>query len=131
MSLWHLCNTFVCYRGRVPMLVVNCNGSFYSSICQGFCHSTGVEKDGRRDWDDSDCSDAGRDRETCGRSTEDRRTKSLMRVCIGKVKVLISIMRWPEVWRGRVLELLDSWGRILWGLSDRFSQPSSKGKRGT
>lgn len=25
-----------------------------------------------------------------------------------------------------MLELLDSWGRILWGLSDRFSQPSSK-----
>lgn len=31
---------------------------------------------------------------------------------------------------GRVLELLDSWGRILWGLSDTFSQPWSK-KRGT
>ena len=24
---------------------------------------------------------------------------------------------------GRVLELLDSWGRVLWGLSDTFSQP--------
>lgn len=44
--------------------------------------------------------------------------------------VLIGIMRWPEVWGGRVWELLDSWGRVLWGLSDTFSQPSSK-KRGT
>ncbi len=31
---------------------------------------------------------------------------------------------------GRVLELLDSWGRDLWGLSDTFSQPWSE-KRGT
>lgn len=46
--------------------------------------------------------------------------------------MLIMIMRWPnkinKIWGngGRVFELLDSGGSILWGLSDRFSQPWSK-----
>ena len=49
----------------------------------------------------------------------------------GGIDVLNLSMRWPEarvMGGGRVLELLDSWGRNLWGLSDTFSQPWSKKK---
>lgn len=73
----------------------------------------------------SDCSVAGK----AGRLVEEvLRTEREVFAAGGlweKCRRMMLIMRWPEVRGGGVSwSYWILWGRIMWGLSDRFPQPS-------